>query len=1100
MAGASPSNPARRQEPYILGLDLGANSLGWAALRIGPDGEPVGLLHPPEDMRVHPTMGVRIFTEGVENYGRGEREESRGAKRRMARLQRRQTMRRARRMAKTFRILQEAGLLPSFAKSAIQEAGSREAARDRLLKALDASLANKLAQSLAPEQRLHLHELLPYALRTLALDEYIEPHAIGRAIYHLSQRRGFLSNRKAGTREKEDGAVKEGISELAKRIDESKSRTLGEYLYRFASKTDVKLRARWTARAMYLTEFDSIWKAQAVQHPGLLTDHLYRRLRNAIFHQRPLRSQRDLIGACELEDGGEYADIKTGELRRVSMRRRAPECFLVSQRFRVVQTINNLEIMDGGGGSSPLSQEQRRRLIDELEKREKLTYSEIRKVLGLARTTKFNLEEGPGDRIKGNRTNAQLLSALGDSWTSLSSVERDAVVLELWSAPDDSAVIRRAKERRGIWARVAPRADQIDAIADVALSPDYVSLSRAAMMKLLPRMEAGDAYMTAVRRVYGERMRAEAFAFLPPTKSVFRDVRNPIVLRALNELRRVVNAIIKEYGRPEEIRIELARDLKRDKEGRKRIMDAIRDNERERQQAAERIAKEAGIAEPSTGDILKFRLWIECNGQCPYSGRSIGFAQLFRGDIDIEHIIPFSRCLDDSFLNKTLCFVDVNRNEKRNRTPFEAFGSQLERFAEMVARMKVNVEEHGMSEAKLQRFQLAGPAYSSYVDTFKSSQLNDTRHASRRAKEYLGYLYGGNLSQGLDPTGRRRVQVGTGQVTAILRRVLGLTRAMPTRNKREDHRHHAVDAVAIGLTSPSMIKRLSDAADHSWEERHRLLGSVSIAWTSVAEDVREAVGRAVVSFRIDNRVRGPLHAETLYSPQRNEKGHRAPDGTCSHIRKRLEALSKDDVANIVDKRIRELVLERAANRDPKEAFDPENPSSYPALPNAHGSPIPIRRVRVRKSNRTHILSIGSKIRHVENEENHHIELYEVRDPRGRPYWEGKIVSLAEAYERRRRSQPIVDRSPDGYLFSLAKNETVELTGDDGTRALHTVRGIAINDSATGAIQLTFLKNSDAREISRVPKKGRSSTPDALRQKDCSKVTVLPIGTIRPCRA
>lgn len=1084
MAGGAGSH---RQ--FVLGIDLGANSVGWAALALKEDGEPDGLLHPPEEMASQPSIGVRIFEMGVENYGQGEREETRGKKRRQARLQRRQTERRARRERKVFGLLQRAGLLPAFDPGAFERDGGPEAARDRLLKALDESLARRMQAVLPPEQRRAAHELLPYLLRARGLDAALAAHELGRAFYHLAQRRGFLSNRKAGKKDEDVGAVKKGISELRRAMESEGARTLGEYLAR-AGKAGVRLRRRWTSRDMYLEEFEKLWRAHSPHHSGILTQELYKRLHRALFHQRPLKSQRHLVGSCELENGGDYVSLDTGAVTRVKRRRRAPECLLVSQRFRLVQKVNDLAVVDELGRSELLSQEQRARLIQELQIRDALTFKEIKELLGMPpRKTRFNLEAGGEKKLLGNRTNAALLRVFGDRWDALAAADKDLAILEIWGAADDEVLRRRARERKGVWARLRVSRSEAEELAEIPISSEYMGLSRRAMERLLPVMEAGKQYVTAVREVYGERVSAEAVELLPPVREVLDDLRNPVVQRALTELRHVVNTLIKYYGKPEEIRIELARDLKRGKEERNRLIRRMRENESERKELAERIAHEAGIASPTGTDILKLRLAEECGWVCPYTGRSISMGQLFGGDVDIEHILPLSGCLDDSFLNKTLCFADVNRGEKRNRTPFEAFGSDPSHWEEMVQRMTRNVREHDMPAIKLERFQLAAEALESYLTEFKASQLNDTRHASVRAKEYLARLYGGNLSQGVDATGRRRILIGNGQATAILRRSLGLDAVLPTgpERKREDHRHHAVDAVAVALTGPATIQRLSSNIDYG-KGRPRP-GAMSPPWTGFVEDLKSGVERIVVSFRIDNRVRGPLHAETLYSPPRREDGAPAGDGRFVHVRKRLEELSLKEVEDIVDPRIRALVKDALNGSAPKEVFIEGKPETYPQLSNRNGKPIPVLRVRIKKAGLAEGIGTGNRQRFVQSDENHHLEISEQMDKRGRAKWVGRVVSLAEAYARTRNGKEVILRDL-GFQFSLAKDDTV-VQQETGRPVYLRVRGFS-----EGEVEFTHA--SDAR-LKKFRERIRIS-PGVMAKSGSRKVVVSPIGVQRPCRA
>ena len=288
------------RERYVLGLDLGANSLGWAALRLDENGKPCGLMRDPSVNGSDPSIGVRVFEMAVDDFGKGENEQPKNANRRAARLQRRQAQRRARRITKTFNLLQRNGLLQAFdeVEAAMTD---RRAARDHLIKRLDI----QLSANYHPER-------LPYALRACALDSALEKHALGRALYHLSQRRGFKSNRKSEPKKGDDqGVVKEGIADLERQmavIDAATgrpyARTLGELFFKM-SQAGNRVRRHWTARKMYEDEFDAIVAAQEPHHAELQTEKFVRHLRRAIFYQRPLKSSRHLIGTCELENGEE---------------------------------------------------------------------------------------------------------------------------------------------------------------------------------------------------------------------------------------------------------------------------------------------------------------------------------------------------------------------------------------------------------------------------------------------------------------------------------------------------------------------------------------------------------------------------------------------------------------------------------------------------------------------------------------------------------------------------------------------------------------------------------------------------------------------------
>lgn len=1102
-------DPASSKVPYVIGIDLGANSLGWAALRLGSDGEPEGLLHPAASMPTTPSMGVRIFEEGVEDYGRGEKEQSRAVQRRTARLARRQLMRRARRMNKVFHLLQRVGLLPPFADGEIVASGGIQPARDRLFKRLDAALSVTLESRVAPGHRRRAHELLPYALRAHALERRLDPHELGRALYHLAQRRGFLSNSKADDSDDERGAVKKGISELQAALDaRGPGTTLGQYFWNEIDASRARIRQRWTKRDMYRQEFDRIIQMQRQHHAGILTIEFCAKLETALFHQRPLRSQSGLIGTCELESGAEYVD-QHGAIQKTRRRRRAPECLPVCRRFRIVQDVVNLRVQVSEDEERPLTQAERDRLVGELLVKEELTKGLIKRLLGLKASMKLNLEASGKGGLKGDRTNAALRDIFGERWAGLTDSQRELVVLELWNAKDNETFITRAREHKGIWQMLAPTKAEASALDDVPLGGTYLNLSRRAAERLLPEMERGSAFATAVQTVYGRRVARDALAFLPPVDKVFGSLRNPAVQRALSELRRVVNTIIREYGKPTRIHLELARDLKKGKEDRQRIQKTNRENEGRRAKAAERITREAGIADPTGEQVLRVRLWDECGGQCPYTGRAIGFAQLFGGDVDIEHIIPYSRSLDDSYLNKTLCFADFNRSQKGNRTPFEVFHSDPQRYEEVLARLRHCKNENGMPEQKLERFQLTTQACEEFLEDFKSRQLNDTRYASLWAREYLMQVFGGDTVRGVDAAGNTRLIVGNGTITALVRRTLGIDRILYDAIKKEqalvrgagvspdiwvdkrmDHRHHAVDAVAIALTDAAVMQRLSKNAEQAWNERRKRIGTMAAPWAGFEDDVRGCVEPMVVSFRIDNRVRGPLHAETIYSPRRDEQGVRVPDGGYTHVRKKVESLTKGDLEEIVDPMVRACVIRHLDGRDPAKVIDRERPESYPSLPTKSGSSMPIRRVRVRKGGTTRTVGNAHRARDVQNAENHHLSVIDAASKSGRSGVRYEVTPLHEAVRRKAAKTPVVFRDPS-LRCTIQRNDLVELTLADGRTRLCRVTGI--NDKEFEGCWMTEARLKAERERVR-------TSPKAFVELKCRKVVVTPIGVVHPCRA
>ena len=1071
----------RASPDYVLGIDLGSNSLGWAMIGL-EDGQPAKLLR----------AGVRVFEAGMEGDIESGQEESRNLKRREARLHRRQLWRRARRLRRVFNLLQRFGLLPPGE-------GSLPEKRQDFLNELDKTIlsspwfAAKKISGVYPEPE----QTLPYILRAAALDERLEPHFLGRALYHLAQRRGFLSTRKKAkaAKEEEEGVVKQGISDLRRKMEEAKARTLGEFFARIPP-SEERIRGRWTARPMYEEEFQQIWNAQAKFHGELPTDERKKLLFQAIFYQRPLKDQPELIGHCELEPE----------------ERRAAAYLVTSQRFRLLQTVNNLTILPPGEPEKKLTPADRAKLIEALELHGDQTFPHIRKLLGLTRNYGFNLERGGEKSIKGNRTNSDFYAVFGERWSRMSPEERQRAILDVRSIQKPETLLRRAREYWKLDEEAAQR------FCDISLEPDYLNLSRRAMEKLLPLLEDGITYGEARRLLYPERFQAvEPLPLLPPVQDALTEIRNPAVTRCLTELRKVTNAIVRQYGKPGEIHIELTRDLKQPKKRRQDRADRMRANEKARKAAAKRIVEEAGISDPSPDDIRKVLLAEECRWECPYTGKSISMRKLVgpESEFQIEHIIPFIRSLDNSFLNLTLCHVEENK-VKANKTPYEAYSGDPERYERILERVKRFQGDKGIVAQKLHRFLMTPEQVEEFLAGFTARQLTDTAYASRLAADYLGLLYGGVVDQ----AHVRRVQATSGQVTAYLRNLWLLntilrdgetTHGGYATKPRDDHRHHAVDAVAIALTDAGTVKQLSDAAQRAPLERRRRFASLQAPWPDFVDSVRQEINRIVVSHRVSKKVSGALHEETIYSAPV------AAGGTCPdligsppgatlkggatdvrHVRKPLASLTKTEIEDIVDPGVRQRVLDKLEELggDIKKFTKEEN---LPFLLAKDGRRIPIKRVRLRKKTPTVTLGEGRRAREVTPGSNHHIEIFAELDEHGEEVeWDGQVVSMFEAHQRMKAGQPIVqkDQGPDHlFKFSLAQGEVVECDDKQQGRSLFVFR--KVTQFTAGGIQIGFAPLNDARKAReiQVSRAWLWATPNTVGERHARKVAVSPLGEV-----
>lgn len=996
-----------------LGLDIGSNSIGWALLNT--DGNPSIV-----------DAGVRVFQEGVNRDTKGA-EVSKNETRRMARGARRNRFRRNYRKDKLLRLMKRNGLMPN-------------------------------------DQTLNgdIFLLDPYQLRAKGLDEKLSLHEFGRALYHLNQRRGFLSNRKSG-KAKDDGVVIKSAGELQQRMDAQGARTLGEYFSRIDT-TQERIRDNYTFRGMYQKEFDLLWKKQSSFYPEILTPELRQAIADeTIFYQRPLKPQSDKIRLCSLEP--EQRGCPRGDWH--------------ARRFRILQDVNNLMVCEPDGRKRILTEQERSIALKELFSRKEVGFDSLRKKLGLIENQTFNYEEGSLDKkeskLKGDFFASEMSSKkiLGKKgWEALdiaTQIEINDLLLDDNLA--DEEVIEMLKQQNGFSDA------QAEAAIKISFPRGYMTYSRLAIQKLLPHLERGLRTDESVKAAYGrdhsDHDIGERVDFLPLPD----DLRNPIVNKALIETRKVINAIIRTYGKPGKIVVEMARDVKGNAKEREELRIKMNRNEKENELARHELIHNMGITKPTRDDILKYKLWQECGRECPYTGRPISQQALFgeHPEFQVEHIIPYSRCLDDSFMNKTLCYVDENRR-KGDQTPFE-FYKDSEQYEHILQRIRK------LPYPKRQKFTQKEVS----LDEFIQRQLNDTRYITREILRYLKQL-------GCTVTGSR------GKVTSELRHQWGLNSILesdlPGLKNREDHRHHAIDAVVTALTSQRHLREL---AATKYAVTH---DGFPVPWEGFRDAVAEAVNKIQVSHRVRRKVSGKLHKDTFFGPtgQKDDKGQ-----DVFVYRKKLNALTCSMVDKIVDPVVKEIVkarlLEFGVTFEKKGEIPREVWSEPLYMKSKKGMKVEIKKVRIQEPKNNVILlkdKTGKPYKAVEPGNNHHVEIFECEDAKGKKKKIGKIITLYDTIQRSRQHKQIVQKENDNnsrFLFSLAQNEMFMLKNDTGGFDLHRVQYITLLPTGPRIVLRPHTYAGKLSESDKTPFIQRR-TPNTL---DGYKVTVDPIGRIFPAK-
>ncbi len=487
-------------------------------------------------------------------------------------------------------------------------------------------------------------------------------------------------------------------------------------------------------------------------------------------------------------------------------------------------------------------------------------------------------------------------------------------------------------------------------------------------------------------------------------------------------------------------------------------------------------------------DVTKVLLAEECNWRCPFTDTSFGMQDLLGRNptVDVAHLYP-RRYLDDSFVNLTLCLAEENRHRMGDQLPFEAYGQGEQRWEEILGRVK---RFRGpLREVKLRRFQAT-----EVPQDFASRQLNDTRHSSAKAADYLALLFGGRV----DADGRQRVFAIAGGITSQVRGAWQLNRILGSDEKnRADHRQHAIDAVVLALTGPRLVAELEAAAARELPRGDRiLLRGVPLPRTDFMDHVGEKVRSILVSHRVDRRLGGPLHAETNYSPPLA-----LPGGPAHHVRKALHKLTEKEISGeaIVDPCVRQLVQKKyhelGGGRPAKVFADPKH---HPCLPNHKGRPVAVHKVRIRVKDKPFPID-KEKARWVAAAagSNHHVEVVAELDSAGKDVrWVEHMVTRREAYRRRVCGESIVQREwgpGKRFVFSLWAGDYLEWADDDGLRRVYCVISTSPGD-------IECRRPEDGRLGSELQgQRIRIRTIDSLRRKRAArKLNVGPLGQPLPC--
>ncbi|WP_374189436.1 type II CRISPR RNA-guided endonuclease Cas9 [Paracoccus thiocyanatus] len=530
----------------------------------------------------------------------------------------------------------------------------------------------------------------------------------------------------------------------------------------------------------------------------------------------------------------------------------------------------------------------------------KLTLVALKKVIKLRPDEAFSLETAMRDAIACDPVRMSLAhpDRYGPGWSALNADQQWEIIQQLRDEQDGERLVDWLVERTGF------DRDRARAIADAPLPEGFGRLGETATRRILAALIGGTAdhevatYNEAVEfcgwnhshlgtgevldrlPYYGQILDRHV---LPGTGEETDDdvtrfgrITNPTVHIGLGQIRRLVNRVIDIHGRPHEIVLELARDLKMSEEQKRDLAQVNAKNQRAAELRSQKLIEELKVEDNGRNRAI-LRVWEESATDvlkrcCPYTGERISATMLFDGSCDIDHILPYSRTLDDGFNNRVICLKSANR-EKRNKTPWEAWGG-TSKWPAIEANLK------NLPDGKSWRFQPDAMEKFEGQRDFTARALGDTQYLSRLAREYLESLYADALS-----AGRRPIWVVAGKLTEMLRRHWGLNSLLPDAHRgtakaknRQDHRHHMIDAAVIGATDQGMVKRIADIAKANVENGlEELAGSIPPPWKDFRNDLDKQLRMTTVSHRADHgridpqakrqgrdSTAGQLHNDTAY--------------------------------------------------------------------------------------------------------------------------------------------------------------------------------------------------------------------------------------------
>jgi len=739
-------------------------------------------------------------------------------------------------------------------------------------------------------------------LRKMALGRLLTIKEFYRILHQIAKRRGFKSIRKSEEAKREGNLLK-NISKNTQEFENSDFMTIGEMFATIyvdkAKRNKQDDYKNSIPRELLLKEVKTIFKIQRKFGANFANEDFEKKYIDIAFYQRPLQSMKGMIGKCQFEPN----------------EKRAPKAAYTSEIFVAAQKLVNTKLITSNSDELTLNEEQIHLIMELAHKNSKVTYKQVRKLLNLEEGIifktlqygKIEKDKKTGEEKEINPEENTLIELkkyqefrnaikknLGEEYFEKIKYNKELFnnIAEVLTYEKSDEAITKELLKKEVSQEI------IDCILNISASK-VMHLSIKAMDKIIPYLLQGLKYSDACSEAgydFKNSKNSKNLNYLPVlTKEEL--TTNPVVNRSISQTRKVVNALLRLHGKFDSIIIETARDLGKSVEERNKIKSG-QDNFQKEKELAKQRCIENGVNPDSKNNLLRFRLWEEQGGYCPYSKKPIDIKRLSEPNYtDIDHIIPYSRCFDDSLNNKVLCLSDENRM-KGNKIPYEYLCGKYDWYE-----YSAWIRELHLRSAKENR--LLRKTYSSEDNNnFSSRNLNDTRYITIFIKDYI--------KDNLDT----KVETRNGSLTAYLRKQWQITK-----DRDENDRHHAIDATVLACSTQGMVKYVStiSAKRENYDFINHSKPKFKKPWETFNEDLDKAINEIFVSRAPKNKIPGALHDATIRSSKHLDEGF-------TTLKTPIKNIKLKDLENMLDKNrnieVYKILKERLEefNDDPKKAF------------------------------------------------------------------------------------------------------------------------------------------------------------------------------------